>query len=142
MSVAGVPVFSAPCQDAVDDSLASVLQLVAKCEYSQFPVYQAGKFKGLVTGNGITRWLAQYSLSESLIDFSDISVGEVLSKEEVRENCIFVKRSALVDDVYAEFTRKPMLEAAIITQHGKEDETPKGIVTRWNVIEGKNDASL
>ena len=41
-----------------NDSLAGVLALVNEYKYSQFPVYDDGRCQGLLTENGITRWLA------------------------------------------------------------------------------------
>jgi len=41
------------------DTLVHVLNLVRKNDFSQFPVYREGRFVGLITENGITRWMAQ-----------------------------------------------------------------------------------
>jgi hypothetical protein len=41
------------------DPLRHVLDLIRTRDYSQFPVIDGGRIKGLLTENGITRWLAR-----------------------------------------------------------------------------------
>lgn len=43
------------------DTLSAVLQVIHENNFSQFPIYEdSGQFAGLLTENGITRWLAHY----------------------------------------------------------------------------------
>ncbi len=59
------------------DSLTSVLGRVRKCNYSQFPVYEGTVFRGLLTENGIIRWLADHLATDlSLVEFDDIKVSK------------------------------------------------------------------
>jgi predicted transcriptional regulator len=117
-----------------DDTLAKVLRRVAERDYSQFPVYSAGRFRGLLTENGMTRWLAAHISSElSLIEFDDVRVKDVLAREEHRPNCSFVPRDARADDVRALFAESQLLEAVLITQTGKDSEALLGIATRWDI---------
>ncbi|HWS24364.1 MAG TPA: CBS domain-containing protein, partial [Anaerolineales bacterium] len=45
------------------DKLISVLKIINEKDYSQFPIYEKGKFVGLLTENGITRWLAKHAIN-------------------------------------------------------------------------------
>jgi predicted transcriptional regulator len=119
----------------LEESLAKVLKRVAQRGYSQFPVYDAEQFRGLLTENGITRWLAHHvSRTMSLVELDEVPVRQVLPEEEKRQNCLFVSRSSAVDDVKVLFAEKELLEAALITQTGDRAEKLIGIVTRWDVL--------
>src|SRR5262249_13019171 len=64
---------------SVHDDLAKVLTVIKERDYSQFPVYEADKFRGLLTENGITRWLAHHVATKmSLVELEDVPVKEVL----------------------------------------------------------------
>jgi CBS domain-containing protein len=63
-----------------NDKLSYVLEIIAEEDFSQFPVYdEGGEFRGLLTENGITRWLAHHTVREmTLVDFEDTLVDAVL----------------------------------------------------------------
>lgn len=118
-----------------DDTLARVLKLIDEKNYSQFPIYSDGKYCGLLTENGITRWLAHYvARTLSLIELDEISVKSVLRSEVKRVNCHFVARDTRVDDVSGLFSSGPLLEAVLITHSGRDSEVLIGIATRWDVL--------
>lgn len=113
-----------------EQTLDQVLGLVQEKAYSQFPVIDAGRITGLLTENGITRWLASAVGQESLVEFADISVATILQHEEPRENMRLLSRIALLDDVRYIFRESQELEAVVVTQSGEANEAPLGIVTR------------
>lgn len=117
------------------DTIKKVLQLVAEHGFSQFPVLgEEGEIVGLLTENGITRWLSSEVCKESMIEFEEVKVHQVMAHEESRENMQIVGRHRLVNDIRKLFSDKNLLEAAIITQTGKKTEKPIGIITRWDLI--------
>lgn len=118
-----------------DHSLAQVLRTIWELEYSQFPVYDDEKFRGLLTENGMTRWLAHHvSKQMPLVDLEDVPVRRVLPEEEKRQNWLFATRRTTVDEVRMLFSTKKLLEAVLITETGKHTEKPIGIVTLWDVL--------
>jgi len=120
---------------SIDDTLARVLKLIAQRDYSQFPVYEDERFRGLLTENGITRWIANHVATKlSLIELDEVPVRQVLQNEEKRKNYHFVDRQMRVDDVRGLFTLHELLEAVFITAHGKESEGLLGIATRWDML--------
>jgi predicted transcriptional regulator len=120
---------------APTNSLAQVLREIARREFSQFPIYTEKKFDGLLTENGITRWLAHHVTSKlSIIELEDVLVGQVIPEEEKRRNWQFVSREETVDAVRELFTEEEFLEAVLITQSGNERESLLGIITRWDII--------
>ena len=120
---------------SLNDNLAKVLKIVTQRNYSQFPVYEAERFRGLLTESGITRWLAQHVTTKlSLVELDDVAVKEVLKSEEARRNYHFVGRDFRVDDLRGLFVLQELLEAVLITASGKETEALLGIATRWDTI--------
>lgn len=118
-----------------DQTLKEVLKMISENQFSQFPVIHEGKIVALLTENGITRWLSSAVLMESMIEFADVTVATVLGHEEKRENMMLISRLRELNDVRLQFAKNSFLEAAIITQAGKPDQNPLGIITRWDLIE-------
>lgn len=131
-----VPQFKRRVETATpDDSLAAVLRKIREKDYSQFPVYDGEKFRGLLTENGITRWLAHHLSKEmSLVELDEVPVSQVLPEEEKRQNWLFVACDKTVGEAKALFAAKELLEAVLITQSGNRTEKPLGIITRWDVL--------
>lgn len=124
------------------DTLVHVLDLVRKNDFSQFPVYRADRFVGLITENGITRWMAHHVHTvDSLVDLRDVAVSAVVKEEETSKNVAFIARATPVDVVLQLFADSPLLEAALITNIGRKTEAPLGIVTRWDVVMSRPSAS-
>lgn len=117
------------------DSLASLLARVQARQFTHFPVYEGRTFLGLVTGNGITHWLAREldRADLSLLDFEEREVRELFELEETRPNCRFMSRSAPVDEVAFAFAENPQLEAVLVTQDGRSDQKLLGIATQWDI---------
>ena len=114
-------------------SLQELLKKVKTDDFTQFPVYKKGDFIGLVTSNGVTRWLAERVRRLSLVEFDDYTVGEILEREEARPNWAFIRRSAPVEEIAYAFRENPQLEAVFVTQNGREAESLLGIATRWDM---------
>jgi predicted transcriptional regulator len=120
----------------MSDSLTSVLRVISERDYSQFPVYDDQGFKGLLTENGITRWLAHHVTNKlSLIELDEVPVKTVLREEENKKNFTFISRSTTVDIISELFATRDLLEAALITNSGNPHEKLMGIVTRWDVVQ-------
>lgn len=119
----------------IKDSLLLVLKTIRFDSYSQFPIYDEIKFKGLLTENGISRWLANYSNEEDpIIAFKEIYLGIILESEEERQNSLFIRRSTTLLEAENEFVINPALEALLITENGNPAESLMGIITRWDII--------
>jgi len=132
-----IPTFQRPVEKVrPEDSLKQVLKLVKKFDYSQFPVYGENGFHGLLTENGITRWLARHVTEQfELVDFNEATVAEVLGEEENREDVLFVGRNTPVPEIKELFAERRLLEAVLITTRGDRNQALLGIATRWNMLE-------
>jgi len=134
-----IPRFAKPVETLEPrDTLSVALRKIRDMDISQFPVYAGEVFTGLLTENGVTRWLAHHTATVlSLVDFEEVFVEQVVAEEEKRPNWKFISRDKAVDEVVAMFAANPSLEAALITQHGKHIEKPLGIITRSDILEVK-----
>jgi len=122
----------------MNDSLKDVLVLIDQRDYSQFPVFNEDRFQGLLTENGITRWLAgQVSNALSLVDFEDAKIRQVLKQEGNRRNYHFVDRKCTIRRAEQTFREQDLLEAIFITHTGKKTESILGIMTRWDILDGE-----
>jgi predicted transcriptional regulator len=121
------------------DTLAHVLRLIHALQFTHFPVYDYAykqpRFLGVLTENGVTRWLAEQVTGEGgLMDLNECRIGEVLRREERRRNYEFAARTASVEGLVYRFHENPYLEAVLLTAHGRQSEKLLGIVTRWDAL--------
>ena len=118
----------------IGSSLAHVMRLVVEMKFSQFPVMEGGRFVGLLTENGITRWLARKIVDTlSLVDFEDAKVRDLVSLEEHRANSLFVSKNMTLTEAREKFRENRFLEAILITHSGQNGEKFLGLMTRWDM---------
>ena len=117
-----------------DQPLSSVLRLIDEHSFTQFPVYRKNDFVGLLTENGITRWLSRYVARElTLVDLEDIPVRKALKEEESSKVVAFMAADRRVSEVLRQFQSTPLLEAVLFTTNGRRSEGLLGIATRWDL---------
>lgn len=120
-----------------DEMLYTVLQVVHECAYSQFPVYDSSDtFVGLLTENGITRWLANH-VHIKKIELADLeeTVRDALAVQEDFTNYAFVPREMTITEALNVYAVNPQLEALLITEHGKAQQSLLGIMTRTDALD-------
>jgi len=121
-----------------EDSLSHILQLAFEKQFSQFPVFEGDRFRGLITENGITRWLGRHITTHGnwLRNFDEVFVKQVLPEEtsERDRGDIYKFRSvkAPVTEVMALFAKHPILEAVLLKDGGNNRSAFQGIVTQWD----------
>lgn len=147
---------------SVDDRVGRVLALVKEKGYVRFPVRRDGRIVALLTASGVVRWIASHDIEacalpamtrdaraltgplDETLSLSDggriictiaaVSVGEVLARDHRKDEYALLARDASVEDALALWSRNPRLEAVIITERGRADETPLGIATATDLI--------
>ena len=87
-----------------EDSLATLLNLVEKKRYSQYPVISKDGLKGLITENGITNWLAN-NIDKDVISIKKTTVKDVIANEEERESYNILYSYNTLYDVIEEFEK-------------------------------------
>lgn len=120
-----------------NDSILKVTEAIRQYNYSKFPIYKNKDFVGLLTASSIVKWMAQNMVSSS-VNLADTHIFDIM-KYEKDHPIDFVSKSTNIFDVETIFEKshkmKKKLEAVIITENGKKDETPLGIITPWDLIE-------
>lgn len=139
MSIASSPVHIVES----DTPLVQVLEMIRDHKLNEYPVYDKGQCKGLLTGREILKWMAN-THTEGKIDISSIQVKDILP--EKNEYIIsFVNREANIFDIEYTFEEhqslNKKLEAVLITPEGGSDELPVGIITSWDLTKN-NDVIL
>jgi CBS domain-containing protein len=116
-----------------DQPLTDLLRIVHERDVTFFPIVGSDGFQGLITGNGIMRWLAWLADEDPLTDLSEIPVSSILGFEESRTNYHFVPHDTPVLEAFDHFRQRPELEAVLITHNGRASEALLGIITIWDV---------
>jgi predicted transcriptional regulator len=118
--------------------ILSILKLVHALDYSQFPVVEGGKVVGLLTENGLARWLAKHATDATTqLDLKRTNASTILKSQESSKAYGFVSGQCTVDEVVCMFSNAPILEAVIVTQSGAPALPLVGIATRWDILELK-----
>lgn len=118
---------------ASDESVIQALKLIAQYNYSQFPVYDGRTYRGILTTNGIARWLSEnFRSDETLSCITDCTVANVLEREEAIEMA-FIGGELPVEDVIDRFAENLTLVCLLVTDTGKPEGNLEQIVTRYDV---------
>jgi predicted transcriptional regulator len=119
------------------DSIMKVTAAIKQYGYSKFPIYNNKKCVGLLTAGSIVKWLAQ-NTENGLVNLADIQIAHIM-KFEKKQPIDFVPKDINIFEVENIFERahkkKKKLEGLLITETGKPDEKPLGMITAWDLIE-------
>jgi predicted transcriptional regulator len=120
-----------------DDSILAVIQGIKEHSFSQYPIYNEKECIGLLTTGDIVKWLAEHVVN-SVVDLADFKVMDIMLN--VKEYPLAFAPKSInifeVEDIYKEYHKLNMdLEAVVITENGKRNETPLGLITAWDLIE-------
>lgn len=111
----------------INISIKDILAIVARKQYSQFPIYDAGIFKGLITVRGLGIWLAVES-SKGDIQLEGKKAAELLVSNYKGSNYQFVGKDTTVFQVEELFVTQVRLEAILITKDGNPNGSLLGII--------------
>jgi CBS domain-containing protein len=118
------------CTIDPDEPINVALEYFRRFDYSQLPVYEAGRYVGILTTNAVARWLAgQLAASGGLAECEP--VHRVLGFTEPHESALHVPRTITAAAAIGQFSTghagKPAA-ALIVTESGKVIEKPLAIV--------------
>ena len=121
---------------ADNDSLADCLGFMKHNDFSQIVVAHKGQYV-LLSSEGIVKWL-ENARDIGLADLQEATVADALAFEE-RGICRYLTRNDPVDAAFEMFEKAiiestPRLQAILITENGKPEERPLGIVTPWDLL--------
>ncbi|EGP5337058.1 CBS domain-containing protein [Enterococcus faecium] len=110
-----------------DLPLLELLKIVAEKRYSQFPLYNKGKFVALITLRNIGFWLAKES-QKGPVDLTNKRALDLIIQNGKYTNYHFVPVKTHIYEVEAMFREQGTLEAVLITKDGNPDGNLLGIV--------------
>jgi CBS domain-containing protein len=120
----------------VDSPLQNALKYMEKRNFSKIVVRDDGLLK-LLTASAVTRWLARQADHEA-VGLATASLSDVM-RYNSPEPCRFMARDDTVAAArhafLASIGRQRRLYAIIITEHGKLEEDPLGIVTPYDLMQ-------
>ncbi|MGX7412042.1 CBS domain-containing protein [Enterococcus caccae] len=111
----------------INISIKDILAIVARKQYSQFPIYNQGQFKGLITVRGLGIWLAVES-SKGDIQLEGRKAVELLERNYKGSNYQFVSSDTTIFQVEEMFVTQVRLEAILITKDGNPNGSLLGII--------------
>lgn len=118
------------------ESLATALKLVREKKFNQLPIYQKGRFIGLITANGIMNWLAGQETDNICREIPTLL--DVHNHEKRKKTYRFVKSTMSIYEAEGFFRRSIIsgkrLEALLITEQGGKDEKLIGIITPLDLL--------
>jgi CBS domain-containing protein len=116
----------------INTPIAEAIESMAKKDISQVPITAKDNFKALLTNDTITRWLG-LNVKEDIFCLSECAIGKVLEYAESADNFKFISKTSTLFETMETFhvfeNQGKKLDAALITETGKESEKIIGIVT-------------
>lgn len=118
------------------ETIGNAAQRMYDGDFSQLPVYDDGKWSGLLTAETIARWVAS-KLEGGIGLLEEETVAQVLEFREDTSIERFLPRTASVFDVLVEFDDAmhagKNLDALFITETGNRNQTPLRILTVFDL---------
>ena len=115
------------------ERIKDVIKRMKQTNLSKFPVYDGNHFIGLLTAETIVRWLAFST------NIDETKVGEVILHAKHKDNYVFMPKNVNLFQIAEAFEiyhrNGKHLDAILITNSGKMDEAPIGIVTIYDLGE-------
>ncbi|MDV6378742.1 CBS domain-containing protein [Sporosarcina sp. GW1-11] len=118
------------------ESLAVALKLVREKKFNQLPIYEKGRFIGLITADGIMNWLAGQYTEDICLEIPTLL--DIHNHEKRKKTYRFVKSTMSVYEAEGFFKKSissgNRLEALLITEQGGKDEKLIGIITPLDLL--------
>lgn len=118
------------------EPISHLLATIHAKKVTKFPIYDQGKFIGMISQRALTFWLAG-NMFESEKFPIDAKIGDIL-KFETNGNYMFISEDTTVLKAIEIFKKQVgegnRLEALLITKNGKRTEKLIGIITNLDII--------
>lgn len=108
----------------VTTSIKEAYSLMAQGHADKLPIYEAHTFVGMITMKEIAGWILEGNPENSTV---------VNVKSSHKHRVVFMRRAAEITDAIKVFEsslkQQPLTPVIIVTENGKEDESPLGILS-------------
>lgn len=118
------------------DDLGAFLQIVREKEYSQVPVQDDDGTLHLITTNTVTRWLAGEYVAGTGAAIETVKLSEIHRFAEDCDELVLRPRNLQVSEavrIFAGQEGRNAPAAIVITEHGKNHQTPLGLCSQSDV---------
>lgn len=122
---------------SINTSLAELLRFMGRHDYSQVIIRHEGELT-LLTSEGIARWFELNLTEDGSLLMTDETATEALEHDLPGHHKVW-GRDRLIADAHTIFEQhvadgQPRLFAILLTENGRRDESPLGIVTPWDLF--------
>lgn len=121
----------------LEDTLKEVLRMVRDRNFKHIPIYDGAEFSGLLTANGIMRWLAS-TAEDDHISREITTMRDIMEYEKNGNTYRFIASNTSVyeaEEIFRDSVASGRkLEALLITRNGRKDENLTGIITPIDLI--------
>lgn len=127
---------SKPTVLSADDDLGAFLQIVREKEYSQVPVQDGDGALHLITTNTVTRWLAEEYIADKSAIIERVRLSEIHRFAEACDELVLAPRNlkaAEAVQIFAGMRGRNAPAAIVLTEHGKNHQTPLGLCSQSDV---------
>ena len=123
------------CSVHSGEPVSVALEYVRQFDFSQLPVYDFGRYVGILTTNTIARWLAQQIVDGA--EHRDASISEVMEFGEPSDSALLVDRTLTVADAihqlaYGNPDGGPV-NALILTENKLPTDRPIRLIAVYDV---------
>lgn len=121
---------------ASSDDLGAFLRIVREKQYSQVPVQDDDGALHLITTNTVTRWLAGEYIEDRSAIIEDVRLADIHRFAEECDDLVLAGRNLQAAEavrIFAGQHGRNAPAAIVITEHGKDHQTPLGLCSQSDV---------
>ena len=123
---------------SLDENTLKLMKLMNQKTYTHVPVIKDDQMIGVFSENTILAYLAHHEEAIITRDLKVVDFADFIGLDKhPSENFEFIKRNALLADVYAIFNEAiknhKRIGMIFITEHGQPNEKLLGIITAWDL---------
>jgi predicted transcriptional regulator len=123
------------CTIQMTEPISYALEHVRQYDFSQIPVYDSGRYVGILTTNTISRWLAQ-QIAEGA-EHRDASVSEVMEFRELSDRALLVDCTVAAADAIYQLAHGSAecgpVNALIVTATGEPTDPPIRVIVIYDL---------
>jgi CBS domain-containing protein len=115
-----------------EEYLHKALRAMGTHDYSQVIVQVTDDEFGLITREGITKWI-EANFKEEIVNLKDVTLADIFALEDIN-TWDYIARKQSVYDASTRFgNNERRIQALLVTENGRKNERPLGLITFWDI---------
>ncbi len=125
---------SKPITFESNSTMIDIFNTIKETGYSQFPVYDEGRYIGLLTTNTISMWVSNSVTNngEIIEDIREVTAGDILKFNEIFDEAYFVHKNITVNEFLDLMFNKSQIKTWIMTENGQKNLKPMLLITPYD----------